>query len=98
MLAKPAPQIDDAWFYRPSIAMSYRYRRLEITLPYPIAHIPGRLSLVGYCLGVRLGLLLMGLICLSACAATDAKSIKPDKAGGSDKRLVPVVVANVTQK
>jgi multidrug efflux system membrane fusion protein len=78
--------------------MSYRYRRLETTRPYPIARTPWRLSLLGSCLGVRLGLLLIGLTYLSACAATDAKSMKADKAGAGNKRPVPVVVASVTQK
>ncbi|HEY9604680.1 MAG TPA: efflux RND transporter periplasmic adaptor subunit [Allocoleopsis sp.] len=78
--------------------MSYRYRRLETILPYPIARTPRRLSLLGSFLGVRLGLLLIGLTCLSACAATDAKSMRSEKAGAGKKRPVPVVVATVTQK
>lgn len=45
--------------------------------------------------GGRWALLLVSLACLSACAASDAKSTKPD---ASKKRPVPVVVAPVTQK
>jgi multidrug efflux system membrane fusion protein len=43
----------------------------------------------------RLGLLLVGLTCLSACAASDAKSTKPE---AGNKRPVPVLVATATQK
>jgi len=43
----------------------------------------------------RLGLLLIGLTSLSACAATDAKSIKADV---GNKKPVPVVIATATQK
>ncbi|HEY9611970.1 efflux RND transporter periplasmic adaptor subunit, partial [Allocoleopsis sp.] len=43
----------------------------------------------------RLALLLVSLTCLSACAASEAQSTKPD---ASKKRPVPVVVAPVTQK
>jgi len=46
-------------------------------------------------LGGRLFLLLVGLIGLSACAASQAKSTKPD---AGKKRPVPVVIATVTQK
>src|SRR5919202_2084764 len=43
----------------------------------------------------RLILLLVGLTCLSACAASEAQSTKPD---AGKKRPVPVLVATVTQK
>jgi multidrug efflux system membrane fusion protein len=45
--------------------------------------------------GGRLALLVVSLTCLSACAASEAQSTKPD---ASKKRPVPVVVAPVTQK
>ncbi|MBW4474494.1 MAG: efflux RND transporter periplasmic adaptor subunit [Stenomitos rutilans HA7619-LM2] len=44
----------------------------------------------------RFWLLLVGLTCLSACAASDAQSVKAGK--GGEKRPVPVVMAAVTQK
>ena len=76
-------------------AMSYLYRRLGTKHSSLVAQTNRRLLPLSFLDRGRLGLLLVGLTCLSACAASDAKSTKPE---AGNKRPVPVVVATVTQK
>src|SRR5919202_3583725 len=75
--------------------MSYLDRRLGTKPSSLVTQTNQRLLPLSSLSGGRLGLLLVGLTCLSACAASDAKSTKPE---AGNKRSVPVVIAPVTQK
>jgi multidrug efflux system membrane fusion protein len=87
--------IFNAFIYFPFVWMSYPYHKLGMKSFFvleqnlrsllPSSHIPSG----------RLIVLLVGLTCLSACAASEAQSTKPD---AGKKRPVPVLVATVTQK
>ncbi|HEY9634755.1 MAG TPA: efflux RND transporter periplasmic adaptor subunit [Coleofasciculaceae cyanobacterium] len=75
--------------------MSYLYRRLGAKSSSLVTQTNQRRLPLSSLAGGRLGLLLVGMTCLSACAASDAKSTKPE---AGNKRPVPVVIASVTQK
>ena len=75
--------------------MSYLSRRLGTKPSSLITQTIQRRLPLSSLSGGRLGLLLVGLTFLSACAVSDAKSTKPE---AGNKRSVPVVVAPVTQK